>query len=353
MARWVTGLSWLNLLALVAVCWFLFGATEAGWIGTVLTYAPRSPFAVPAAGLLVAAVCWQRHAIWVNVVSLMVAFGPVMGLSIPASHLLNPVVRESNEFELKVVSCNVQAFKPNFAKVLDEIEAIRPDVVAFQEAFPLSPLLDDAFRGWHTVHHDRFWIGSRYPLKVLEKCDIDVFDRAVGLIVELDTPSGPVVFADIHPMTVRWGLTELSGGSILSGEGPQALQAYELRRDAERTALRDLVDAARGDHPLLVVGDFNLPSSSPQFQQQWFDMQSAFDVAGVGYGYTYPSKRSRYWPENLPWVRIDHILCSPEWSVATCQIGTSAGSDHRLIAATLRLLAPVAAQSNEETLGVR
>ena len=352
-ARWVMGLSWLNLAALGVLCWLLFAVSESWWVSTVLTYAPRTPFAAPALGLLVASLFWHRPSLWLNAVSLAVVLGPVMGLSLPTSRLLSPSVVETGELELKIVSCNVQAFKPDFAKVLDEIAAINPDVVAFQEAFPLSPLLDEAFRGWHTVNHDRFWVGSRYPLKIIAKCDIDIFDRAAGLIVELETPSGPVVLGNIHPMTVRWGISELNAGSLVTGEGPHALAAYELRREAERAGIRGFVDSARGDKALLVVGDFNSPTSSPMFQRHWSDMQSAFDLAGVGYGYTYPSKRSRYWPENLPWVRIDHILCSPEWTVRSCQIGQSTGSDHRLIAAKLRLTVPAAVVTEDTVAGLR
>ncbi|MBC8114897.1 MAG: endonuclease/exonuclease/phosphatase family protein [Candidatus Saccharimonas sp.] len=352
-ARWVIGLSWFNLAALGVLCWLLFVVSESWWVGTVLTYAPRAPFVAPTLGLLVAALFWHRPALWVNAVSLVVVLSPVMGLSLPASRLLSPSIVESGEFELKVVSCNVQAFKPNFKKVLEEIAVIDPDVVALQEAFPLSPLLDEAFRGWYTVSHDRYWVGSRFPVKLVAQCEVPIFERSAGMVVEIETPSGPVLLGDIHQMTARRGLVELSKRSLFGGEGPRRLEESQELREEESLTIRDQIESARGDKPLLLVGDFNTPVSSQMFQRHWGDFQSAFDLAGIGYGYTSPCKANRYWPENLPWARIDHILCSPEWTVRSCQIGKSAGSDHRLIAATLRLSVPAAVTSDEVVAGVR
>ncbi len=352
-ARWVIGLSWFNLAALGLLYWLLFVVSESWWGSTVLTYAPRMPFAAPALGLLVASLFWHRPSLWVNAVSLAVVLGPVMGLSVPASRLWSPSSSEPGELELKIVSCNVQAFKPNFAKVLEEIAVVDPDVVALQEAFPLSPLLDKAFRGWHTVSHDRYWVGSRFPVKLVAQCEVPIFERSAGMVVEIETPSGPVRLGDIHQMTARRGLMELSKGSLIDGEGPRRLEESQELREEESLIIREQIESARGDRPLLIVGDFNTPVSSRMFQRHWGDFQSAFDQAGIGYGYTSPCKANRFWPENLPWARIDHILCSPEWTVRSCQIGQSAGSDHRLIAATLRLIAPAVVVTEDTVAGLR
>ena len=95
-------MSWFNLAALGVLCWLLFVVSESWWVSTVLTYAPRAPFVAPTLGLLVAALFWHRRSLWVNVVSLAVVLGPVMGLSVPASHLRSPSTVESREFELKI-----------------------------------------------------------------------------------------------------------------------------------------------------------------------------------------------------------------------------------------------------------
>lgn len=347
------GLSWFNLAALGVLCWLLFVVSEDWWVTTVLTYAPRLPYLAPALGLFVASLFWHRRSMWVNLAAIAIVLGPVMELSVPLARQFNAQTDGSSRFELTVVSCNTQAFKPNFAKILEEIAVINPDVVVLQEASPLSPLVDEFFRNWHSVHYDHYWVGSRFPLKLVAKCEVEAFERTAGLIVEIDTPAGPIVVGDIHQMTSRKGLYELSPRSLLTGDGPEMLERYQVRRDDESIQIRNMVEEARRDRPLIALGDFNTPVSSTFFQRHWGDLQSAFDVTGFGYGYSYPCKQFRYWPKNMPWARIDHVLCSPEWTVRSCQIGHSMGSDHRLIAATLLLTVPTAVSSEDTMVGLR
>ena len=335
-ALWVMGLSWANLSALMVVSGLLFLVSENWWLGTVLTYLPRTPYLSPAMGLLVASLFWHRPSIAVNLISVAVVLFPLMGFVIPLNQS-DPVESGRKSLQLKIVSCNVQRFRPNFQQVLNEIQAIAPDIIALQEASPVSPLLEEFCRDWHVVHHDNYWVGSRYPVKQIASCDTNAFDRTAGIAVEILTPAGPIVLGDIHQMTARRGLTSLSISSIAIGSGLPELEDFELERDVESIEIREFVDSVRSEKPLLVVGDFNTPTTSVLFQRHWGDLQSAFDVAGFGYGYTSPCKGNRFWPDGLPWVRIDHILCSAEWRISSSQIGKSDGSDHRLITATLRL----------------
>jgi len=350
-ARTVAILSWTFLGLLTLFVWCLYGISERWWVGTAFTYLPKVPLLAPVCGLLVASLFWHRRSLWVNVVSLIVVLVPAMGLSIPVSRLLGtPPVDE--EFQISIVSCNVQAFKPNFELILDEIRPIRPDVIVLQEAFPLSPLLESEFRDWHSIHHDHYWVGSRFPLKLLVRCDTIAFDRTTGLVVELETPGGPVVVGDIHLMTSRRGLSRLDRSSIFDGSGAEKVEKFQVVRNAESEELRNMIESVRGDKPVILAGDFNAPSSSSFFQEFWSDYQNAFDSVGFGYGYSYPASVKKYWPKNCPWVRIDHVLASHEWTVRTCQVGKSAGSDHRLIAAKLSLSFPMTNRSNAGTTGI-
>jgi len=96
------------------------------------------------------------------------------------------------------------------------------------------------------------------------------------------------------------------------------------------------------------MGDFNTPSSSNVYQQTWGDFTNAFEVRGRGYGYTAPDRPFRRWLSYVPWVRIDHILASQDWSVGSCRIGRKHGSDHHLITATLRRTNPGSPQQPGE-----
>ena len=337
-AKWVLACSWIYLVAMAVVSYLLFVVSETWWVGTVLTYAPRMPYLVPALALLTASFFWHRSSISVNLISAAIVLVPVMGLAIPLSLTSSPTQASAGELSLKVLSCNVQSFKPDFSRVLEEIAAMRPDVVALQEAFRGDPRLDEFFKDWHTLRHGHYWVGSRYPVTLITDCEVNQFGgRLAGLVVQIETPNGPIVLGNIHQMTARFGLTELNRNTLLNGDGTQKLEDFEGERYLESIAIRALIDSSRDGRPLIVCGDFNTPTSSSLFQKHWQDLQSAFDVAGFGYGYTSPCKGNRFWPDNFPWARIDHILCSHDWTVRRCRIGESDGSDHRLITATLTL----------------
>ena len=121
------------------------------------------------------------------------------------------------------MSCNVQSFEPHFEKVLDEITAIKPDIVAMQETFNGDERLDEYFRDWHTLRHGHYWVGSRYPVTWIADCEVTQFGgRTAGMIVEIETPGGPIVLCDIHQMTVRFGLKELNRNTLINGDGTDA-----------------------------------------------------------------------------------------------------------------------------------
>jgi endonuclease/exonuclease/phosphatase family metal-dependent hydrolase len=83
------------------------------------------------------------------------------------------------------------------------------------------------------------------------------------------------------------------------------------------------------------VGDFNMPTVSHLYRSVWRDFTNAFEEAGWGFGYTAPCTTHARWFDDVPWVRIDHILADPTWTVRACEIGHGRGSDHRLIWASL------------------
>lgn len=332
----VIGLTCLNFTLLLGVCYLIYGVSESWWVGTVITYAPRLPFVIPSIGLLIVSLFRSREFAGINLISTMIGLFPVMGLIIPNGSILDQSLPTERHSSLKIVSCNVQEFRPDFSKVLEEIVVINPDIVALQEALHTDELLESHFHDWHKVHIGNFWIGSRYPLKPIASCEVSQFGgRLAGIVVEIETPAGAITVANVHQMTARRGLTELNRRSLIDGDGTKELESFESERYLESLDLRAAINAARGEQPLIVCGDFNTPVSSSLFQKHWGDLQSSFDIAGFGFGYTAPCKGNRFWPHNSPWARIDHILCSNEWTVSHAEIGHSDGSDHRLISATL------------------
>jgi endonuclease/exonuclease/phosphatase (EEP) superfamily protein YafD len=102
----------------------------------------------------------------------------------------------------------------------------------------------------------------------------------------------------------------------------------------------DRIDAIGVDRPALpatIAGDFNTPSVSELYRAAWPGFTNAFNETGFGFGYTAPCTNHRHWFDDVPWVRIDHILADDHWSVSACGVGRSKGSDHRLIWTILSL----------------
>ena len=334
--RAVAWLSWAYLSLMLVVSVLLFAVSENWWFSSALTYLPRLPYLVPALGLLIVSCLWHRASIAVNLISTMMVAVPIMGLSLPISHWMSSSGEPTGP-TLKVVSCNVQFFQPDFAAVLAEISRFNPDVVAFQDAGPRVELLESYFKTWQVVRQAEFFVASRYPLKMLAVGHTEAFDRDSVMLCEVQLPSTKVLFFNVHQMTPRHGLRALDISSPITQRGSDRLAHYLELRAEEASALRDFVEGNRGRLPTLIAGDFNMPCESSLYHNHWFGYQNAFNIAGTGYGYSFPCTRQSFWPSGMPWLRLDHILADEAWRVRSCFVGKANGSDHRLIAATLEL----------------
>ncbi len=322
--------SWLSLVGIVAVTGILWFVSERTWWGTALTFVPLHAFLALPACLLFVSLFAYRRLMWVNLAGVLVAAFPLMGARVP---LRLPVDEAGG---LRIVSCNVQRYEPDFDLVLREITDKKPDVVALQEALWTDSRLAKTFPGWHTIQEDEYWIGSRYPLKRIGLCRSKSFDRCSGLSVEVDAPGGPIVLHDLHLTTARFGFNDLSLATVLNGSAPAFIEKYtQWRRDEALECRRD-VDRNSAERPTLIVGDFNTPTVSELYGEAWHGFTNAFNQAGWGFGYTAPCSPHRHWFNDVPWVRIDHILTGSQWNVSTCGIGTGNGSDHRLIWAVVQ-----------------
>ncbi len=331
-------LSWVNLLV-VAALWFLLAVvSERWWFSSALTYVPRRPYALPALVLLlVGLVCRDRRVVGLNLLAAALVLGPVAGLRAPVWRLVRPPAVPPQALRLRVVTCNVQGFCPDFATVLQELGAVNPDVVALQECRSDNPLLEKFFDGWHQLRVGELWVGSRFPFVELARCRPQAFGRRTALAVLLQTPRGPLLLVNLHLETPRHALLKLTPRTVWDGTGVAAVEKMLERRLAETGETWRFVDRLRGDRPVLVCGDFNMPSTSSLFRDYWSEYRDTFDESGWGYGFTAPCSKHRRWPDHTPWLRIDHILVSSEWQVLWCRVGRTNGSDHRLVAAEVAL----------------
>jgi vancomycin resistance protein VanJ len=321
-------------VAVIAVSILIIEISERWWLSTALTYLPRIPFAVPSLILAACAVRWRPRLTWLNLAAAGLVLGPVAELHLPSvakASVVKPALR------VKIVSCNVQGYSPDLSTVLQEISTFHPNVVALQEASQENALLEAYFQDWHVLHEGEFWIASEYPLRRIDTHESAAFGTLTAVNVELDTPAGSVRLTNLHQATPRHALYELNVRSILDGEGPDMVERHTRMRDDQSRLIREFSQVDNTQIPQLIVGDFNMPTTSQLYRSHWGDLQNAFDEAGVGFGYTSPCAPHRLWPDYCPWIRVDHILTSDHWETRKCEVGKTNGSDHRLIAATIFL----------------
>ena len=237
------------------------------------------------------------------------------------------------------MTCNVHAFEPSFERVLNEIVTANPHIVCLQEAYNDGKTVKDHtvfFDGWFKIQRGEYFIASQFPMEFVGEVEVPSLERRSAIVVKIKSPMGEFLVTNIHQTTARHGLSELSIGSMFTG-GPASVEEYQRKRAEEAFTTRVFLSEQGWKTPTLVLGDFNMPSSSSIYQRNWSTFQNAFDVAGKGYGFTSPCNTDRLWPNNTPWLRIDHVLASHHWRINHCQVAMDNGSDHRAVAASVNL----------------
>ena len=325
--RWVTGLTAANAVLVAALLVLLCAVSEDWWVSAALGYLPRAPWLAPSLLLIVASLLFRRSLVLVNILAALILAGPVMGVTAPLASA-PPLL--DDQAAITILSCNVQNGAGDMDTLLAEFDAVDAQIVALQETkWGVDPLAGH-FDGWHIVHEGEFWIGSRYPVQLIDVCTPEAFGRTTAILCEVETPQGPVLIGNVHLNTARHGLLNLRWHSLLSGAGVDDFEWHQWQRRLEAEATLQFFAQYAG-RPMIILGDFNTQSNSSLFTDVWSGYTSAFDSAGWGYGYTAPCNTGRFWPDNTPWLRIDHILVDDAWQVHACEIGQTNGSDHRLI----------------------
>ena len=243
---------------------------------------------------------------------------------------------------VRVMTYNIKAYnaiklRGGFAGLLREIERNDPDILVMQDANGLfGERTEPEWRpgpvfGLPEVYAaGQYVIASRYPLRdcgtrsLAEageelrylRCTVDAHGTALNLVTA-------------HLESPRRGL------NAARREGLKGLDEwrvnYEIRRAQAAALARDLAGSAR---PLIVAGDLNAPESSPVLRSLLaIGLRDAYSSAGRGFGYSY----GQALPVRVSFLRIDHVLVSPELGVAACHAGRPGASEHRPVIADLLL----------------
>jgi endonuclease/exonuclease/phosphatase family metal-dependent hydrolase len=233
------------------------------------------------------------------------------------------------------------------------IDALEPDLVAFQEAIVLDDydqardLLGGAFHIAHQTGREAdgqgISVGTRWPPTRIHEVDLNVTGRTAdfacgAVVVEVETPEGPTVFANHLP---SWQL---------DFERERELQALELAR---------FLDRFDPQLHVIVTGDFDADPAAASVRF-WTGRQS-LDGTSVCYRDAWESRHGAaagptFTPDNplvvdwdWPFRRIDYMLVrsgehgGPTLRVDACErifdtpVGGVWASDHFGVVADLEL----------------
>ena len=152
--------------------------SETWWVGTIFAYSPRVVFLIPPVIFIVGSFLWHRKSVIVNLISIVIAAGPLMHLQLPPTSV--PQLPEKEQ-QIRLVTYNVQGFEPDFSAVLQELGSHDPNVVLFQESFGEQPLIEQWFGGWNIYREDAFMVASKFPMKHVETMFSKVFADHHGI----------------------------------------------------------------------------------------------------------------------------------------------------------------------------
>jgi endonuclease/exonuclease/phosphatase (EEP) superfamily protein YafD len=246
---------------------------------------------------------------------------------------------ETSGATLRVMTNNIWHLNPTPEKVVEVVDAEKPDVVFLQEvqlstqraglspldaAYPYqSQLLDQIRLYMYTAHNLTY---SRYPFVSSET-------------VSVGGPEMPLIYRDVIEVNgTRVALYNVhlvapdTAGTRLPGSRNYMLRTAAAFDDTERNQQLDALLALLADEPLpyIVAGDFNTSDTSVAYSRIVSRMHDSFIEGGLGYGGTWPIARALGWSRFIPAIiRMDYIWHGDGLRTLRAWQGDFTGSDHR------------------------
>lgn len=264
---------------------------------------------------------WWRSALVVLACALLL-LAPFGREYLPKSHA--PVAGPT----MRVLSMNLFFMNHDADAIMRAINDADPDVIVMAEV-----------TGWSRAVVINGALSGRYPYQ-----DFPAADGAAVVLSRVPFKRDkPVV--DVSDPRARVPLVFTLGGRELTLYGVHLVSPghrWLVEHNREQTQVFARILAAES-RPVVISGDFNFTQLSPNYRYlHSFGMRSSADLAGFGVGNTWGPKWS--WMNNLPGMRIDHILMTPQLTATSHRVGLDDGSDHRPIVADIGFVATVSAQ---------
>gem|GEM_PF-6847685 len=208
---------------------------------------------------------------------------------------------------LKVMTINVGGVHQNGYCVLNQLNEAQPHIVALQENYQPTSLIANSDYPYVAVD-GHLTILSRYPIVAQRTLGYAVEDGlAYGLeaMVEVEGTVIQVVSAYVHKPKLH-------------------LSQLAVRRKMRDTTLNALLHTAQtAQHPLLIMGDFNMSDLSSDYQHLSDHLQDGW--RGVGYGLGFTAPNIRLLP---PYARVDYVWHSDHFKAVHAQTRQTTCGDH-------------------------
>jgi len=309
---------------------------ERWWVTAAGLYLPRLGFGLPLPFVAVAAYLWApRRYLALQALSLGILVFPLMGFSPGFGRWLPHPAGPT----LRVMSLNVGSGPAAVPAVVEQVRRFGGDILLLQDAgASVAHRLEELLEGWTIRADGEFVIAARYVVREVYVPPPLVYARGTGgahyVHYTLETPLGVIDVFNVHPTTPRPALEEIRGiglryeivsGRLFAGKAGSAVAWNAFRRNRQVSGIA--VRAGASPHAVIVAGDTNLPGLSWTLNDHLGGFRDAFRGAGLGFGYTFPSRR--------PWMRIDRILTNHHLRALESGVGAATPSDHRTVSAVL------------------
>jgi vancomycin resistance protein VanJ len=306
----------------------------AWWWLELLHYLPYPVFLGPALIALCASLLLGHWARGLAMLSVLLVLSVVMGLALGWA--------DAGSGRLRVMTYNAKAYlaeeRPGgFERLLAEVARHDPDLLVMQDAGELAeqrskalasvaPLFDR--RSVYTA--GQYIIVSRFPLRDCRTQDLThgVHDQHLARCT-LAVDGTDIDVVTTHLLSPREGL------NATRRERLQGLDDWRQNfNDRFGQAQKLAGHIAPRARPMIVAGDLNAPEAAAVMRTLLrTGLRDAFSSAGTGYGYTHGHSLRL----GFSFLRIDHVLVSPEIGVANSFVGGPEASEHRPVIADLLL----------------
>lgn len=225
----------------------------------------------------------------------------------------------------------------------------QPDIMVFQESAGTAPgyLADSGYQEFkHGTSLGEFTILSRFPVTKSEA--VTDASRPGGLVYaarfEIDWDGRRLVVYNVHLPTPRDTLLSMRMGGFLYGL-PVPLARWRERGAhlggfwrGQEELVEDLMRRVEKESgPVIVAGDLNVPPFGRIHQLLSGRLTDAHPAGGAGFGFTFPGETRNPLSLGGPWMRIDYIFSGGPLEVSGCWSEPERRSQHRAVAAGLRL----------------